>query len=81
LCGIIRYRVEREMILMAKLLAWDVMNKVVMNRLQNIDVEINSPFIQSDLDWDNGVAIPTSKGTIHVLGTGEIVDENNILKY
>lgn len=66
---------------MSELLAWDVMNNVVMKRLKLIDVEINSPFIKSDLDLDCGVDIPTSKGIIHVLGTGEVIDENNILNY
>lgn len=66
---------------MSGLLAWDVMNNVVMKRLKLIDVEINSPFIKSDLDLNYGMAIPTNKGTIHVLSTGEIVDENNVLKY
>ena len=66
---------------MSKLKAWDVMNKVVMHRLNLVGVEINSPFIQSDLDLDNGVALSFKQGEIHVLGTGEIVDENNILKY
>jgi len=65
---------------MAKMIAWDVMNKVVLPRTQKLGVETHST-IYSRLDWDNGVALQTAKGDIHVLGTGEIVDENDVLGY
>jgi hypothetical protein len=65
---------------MAKEMAWDIMNKVVIPRAERKGLQIGMT-IYSTRDWDNGVALDTSGGTIHVLGTGEIVDENNALKY
>lgn len=65
---------------MTKQLAWDVMNKVVLARTKYLGVETVMT-IHSNKDWDNGVALQTEKGDIHVLGTGEIVDENNVLRY
>jgi hypothetical protein len=60
--------------------AWDVMNKVVLPRAEKKGLQIGAT-IYSVKDWDNGVALDTSGGIVHVLGTGEIVDENNALKY
>ncbi|UGO50630.1 hypothetical protein PQE68_gp039 [Bacillus phage vB_BanS_Sophrita] len=65
---------------MANQLAWDIMNKVVLTRTKYLKIETFMT-IHSTEDWDNGVGLQTEKGTIHVLGTGEIVDENDVLKY
>lgn len=65
---------------MGQALAWDVMNKVVWAKAIELGYK-GAMTIYSTLDWDNGVALNTSDGVIHVLGTGEIVDENNILGY
>lgn len=65
---------------MSKELAWDIMNKVVIPRAERKGLQIGMT-IYSVEDWDGGVALDTSGGVIHVLGTGEIVDKNNALKY
>jgi hypothetical protein len=61
--------------------AWEVMNEIVNPKIMKpeLDVEVGST-IRSNKDWDNGVALVTNKGLIHVLGNGEIIDENNVLK-
>lgn len=70
---------------MGKSRAWDIINKVVAPRIKEIglDERMKLPYgtIMSEKDWDNGVAMYTPVGTVHVLGTGEIIDEENVLKY
>jgi len=65
---------------MANQLAWEIMNKVVLPRTSYLKVETYMT-IHSNYDWDNGVAVQTEKGDIHVKGTGEIIDTNNVLQY
>lgn len=65
---------------MTKQLAWEIMNKVVWPRVDVIGIR-NSTTIYSSLDWDNGIALKTDEGIIHVLGTGEVVDVDNVLNY
>jgi len=70
---------------MSKDKAWEVINNVVRPRMKEIGLDKKMVFpygtIMSTMDWDNGVAMHTPKGDFHVLGTGEIVDELNILQY
>jgi hypothetical protein len=61
-------------------IAWDVMNKIIIPKLETRGVHMGMT-IHSNLDWDKGVAITTEKGIIHVLSTGEIVDDQNVLGY
>lgn len=65
---------------MANQLAWDVMQKIVFPRTKYLKIETFMT-IHSTEDWDNGVALQTEKGVVHVKGTGEIVDRDNALQY
>lgn len=67
---------------MAKGTAWDIIHTVVGPRLKEVGIKIEFPYgtIMSVLDWDNGVAMHTPKGTVHVLGDGRIVDTDDVLK-
>lgn len=65
---------------MGRPLAWDIINKVVWPRLDAMGIK-NGRTICSTKDWNNGVALQTDEGTIHVLGTGEVIDESNVLSY
>lgn len=64
--------------------AWEVINTVVSPRITEMGLDrlMRFPYgtIMSSLDWSNGVAMYTPFGTIHVLGSGEIVDTDNVLK-
>jgi hypothetical protein len=63
-------------------IAWEVMDKVVRPRAKELDVMGKyDGTIYSTEDWDDGVALETQRGIIHVKGTGEIIDEKNILGY
>jgi hypothetical protein len=59
-------------------IAWGVMNNVVWKKAIGLGHK-NAMTIYSSKDWINGVALSTKDGIIHVLGNGEIVDENNVL--
>jgi hypothetical protein len=61
-------------------IAWDVMNKIIIPRVEKKNIRMGMT-IHSTLDWDKGVALDTEKGIIHVLGTGEVVDDKNVLGY
>lgn len=65
---------------MASPLAWDIMNKVVIPRAEKKGVTFMVT-VMSTKDWDKGVALRTNLGAIHVLGTGEVIDESNVLAY
>lgn len=67
---------------MTKALAWDIMNKVVWPKVNELNLQKGTPMtIVSKLDMEHGVAISTAIGTVHVLGTGEIVDKDDVLGY
>lgn len=81
--GIVSRKERMIEVLESRMLAWDIMNKVIIPKLEylqrsGVGIEIGST-IMSSIDWDNGVAISTNKGAIHVKGTGEVIDETGAL--
>lgn len=70
---------------MSKAIAWEILHEIVSPRMKEVGLskEMKFPYgtVMSTMDWENGLAVWTPKGEIHILGTGEIVDEKNLLKF